>query len=143
VYGTLCYHKFFCIETSLEHGISTLEIRGGAFPQVSGIIFKYELGKSAGNRIREVLIAGKVIDPEGYYVVATNDFLAAGGDGYQAFGEAIRADGDFTSVGGTVHSGAIVYNDAGRWIRDVVVEHLSGQESIAPVVEGRIVELHP
>ena len=41
--------------------------------------------------------------PKGQYVVATNDFLAAGGDGYLAFGEALKAGAGFREQGGRPH----------------------------------------
>jgi hypothetical protein len=70
--------------------------------------------------------------------VATNDFLAAGGDGYQAFREAIRQAPDFEILGGTIRSGNLVYNDAGRWLRDVVVSEVSREKKVNPALEGRI-----
>jgi len=35
----------------------------------------------------------------------------------------------------------VSYRDAGRWLRDVVVESILEAKRIAPVVEGRIVEI--
>lgn len=49
----------------------------GAFLQVAGATWKSE-----GGKLTEVLIGGKPVDPEKVYKVVTNDYMAAGGDGY-------------------------------------------------------------
>ncbi len=126
------------IQDALEYGLSGIEAKEGRFPQVSGISFTYSLTRQAGKRIGTITIAGKPIEPSRQYTVATNDFLAAGGDGYQVFREAIRQASDFEIVGGTIKSSNIVYNDAGRWLRDVVVLEVSKEKKIGPAVEGRI-----
>lgn len=74
----------------------------GAFPQVSGVQFTidttvpYENGEmypnstyyapaKPGSRIKNVTVNGQPLDLNAEYVVATNDFTAAGGDTYGAF----------------------------------------------------------
>lgn len=74
----------------------------GAFPQVSGVQFTidttvpYENGEmypnstyyapaKPGSRIKNVTVNGKPLDLSAEYVIATNDFTAAGGDTYGAF----------------------------------------------------------
>ncbi|ODN30557.1 bifunctional UDP-sugar hydrolase/5'-nucleotidase [Fervidobacterium thailandense] len=52
----------------------------GAFLQVAGCTYKSE-----GGKLVEVLVGGKPIDPEKVYKVVTNDYMAAGGDGYSMF----------------------------------------------------------
>jgi len=130
------------LREALEHGVARVEDGAGAFPQVSGIAFVYDPSAPAGSRVREVRIGDQPLDPAREYSVATNDFLAAGGDGYTAFGDAIRASSDFTAICGLLQGEKLVYSDAGRWLRDVVVDHLKEQTRIAPAVEGRITELH-
>ncbi|MEJ5256745.1 MAG: 5'-nucleotidase C-terminal domain-containing protein [Fervidobacterium sp.] len=49
----------------------------GAFLQVAGATWKAE-----GGKLTELLIGGKPVDPEKIYKVVTNDYMAAGGDGY-------------------------------------------------------------
>ncbi|HOW55976.1 MAG TPA: 5'-nucleotidase C-terminal domain-containing protein [Syntrophorhabdaceae bacterium] len=128
------------VKDALEYGLSGIEAKEGRFPQVAGLSFTYSTKQPAGSRIKDVFVNGKSIDPEKQYVVATNDFLAAGGDGYQVFREAIRQSQDFAIIGGTIKSGNIVYNDAGRWLRDVVVKAVEEKKNISPSVEGRIRE---
>jgi 2',3'-cyclic-nucleotide 2'-phosphodiesterase (5'-nucleotidase family) len=126
---------------ALEHGVAGVESKAGAFPQVSGIIFSYDPAAPAGSRVKKVMIDGKPLDPIREYSVATNDFLAAGGDGYTAFGDAIRSSSDFAVIGGMLKGEKLVYSNSGRWIRDVVVDWLREQGKIAPSVENRITEL--
>ncbi len=73
----------------------------GGFPQVSGIVFTvdttktYDQGEAypgstyyAPASIQRVTIqsvGGKPFDPDAVYTIATNDFMAAGGDTYYAF----------------------------------------------------------
>ncbi|MCX5908519.1 MAG: 5'-nucleotidase C-terminal domain-containing protein, partial [Deltaproteobacteria bacterium] len=90
--------------------------------------------------IKEVLIAGQPIDMSKEYSVATNDFLAAGGDGYKAFGEAVKSSKDFAVIGGMMKGEKVFYSDAGRWLRDVVVEYIREKQTITPRVERRITE---
>ncbi|MGZ3494736.1 MAG: bifunctional metallophosphatase/5'-nucleotidase [Thermodesulfobacteriota bacterium] len=129
------------IRDALEHGVSGVEDEEGRFPQVSGLTFKYSSSQKRGSRIEAVFIVGKPIDPGREYIVATNDFLAAGGDGYRSFEEATRSSKDFSVTGGTMKGERVVYSDSGRWLRDVVVEYIKEKKKIAPKVEGRIIEV--
>lgn len=129
------------IRQALEHGVARVEEGAGAFPQVSGMTFRYDPGGPAGSRVLEVAIGGRPLEPAREYAVATNDFLAAGGDGYAAFGDAIRGSADFAVVGGMMKGEKLVYSDAGRWLRDVVIDSLREQGTVAPTVEGRITEV--
>jgi len=130
------------IRDALEHGVSAVEEEEGRFPQVAGLTFKYSPSDQRGSRVKEVLIARKPMETDREYTVATNDFLAAGGDGYKAFGEAINASRDFSIIGGMMKGERVVYSDSGRWLRDVVVEYLKEMKRVAPTVEGRIIEVH-
>jgi len=129
------------IKEALEHGVSAVEDEEGRFPQVSGLTFKYSPTEKRGSRVKEVYIAGKPIDPDRTYIVATNDFLAVGGDGYKAFGEAIKSSRDFPAIGGMMKGEKVVYSDSSRWVRDVMVEYIKEKKRIAPAVEGRIIEI--
>ena len=73
----------------------------GGFPQVSGIMFTVDTAKAydAGslypdstyhapksiNRVTIQSVGGKAFDAKAVYTIATNDFMAAGGDTYYAF----------------------------------------------------------
>jgi 5'-nucleotidase/UDP-sugar diphosphatase len=129
------------IREALEYGFSGIEEDAGRFPQVSGLKITYSPSAPKGSRIRELLIEGGPVDPLKEYRVATNDFMAAGGDGYKAFGEAIRSSKDFEVIGGMMKGEKVAYSDAGRWIRDVVIDYIRARGKIAPRVEDRIVEV--
>ena len=71
--------------TALENGVSEVEGTAGRFPQISGATFKYDPAAPAGARILEVTVGGQPLDPARMYVVAINDFIGGGGDGYEVF----------------------------------------------------------
>ena len=93
---------------TLEHGVSGIENGEGRFPQVSGIRFAFDPTRPVGKRILSVSVDGKPLDTSKEYTVATLDFIAAGGDGYTAFGKAIRSSGDFSEVAGAMKSSRLV-----------------------------------
>lgn len=129
------------IKDALEHGVSAIADDAGRFPQVSGIRFTYSRSAPLGQKVKEMTISGNALVLENDYIVATDDFLAAGGDGYKAFGEAVRASKDFAILGGAVMGEKLVYNNSGKWLRDVVIDYIREKKVIEPVVEGRILEM--
>jgi len=129
------------VREALEHGLSAIDEGAGRFPQVSGISFSYNRSAAVGSRVRELMIAGLPAEPAREYTIATDDFLAAGGDGYKVFGEAVRASKDFADVGGTLKGERLVYSNAGKWVRDVIADHIKAVKIIAPTVVGRIREV--
>ncbi len=73
------------LKAALEHGFSVYPEANGGFPHVAGLTVKFDAKKEAGSRITEVLVAGKALDENKEYTLATNDFLVAGGDDYKMF----------------------------------------------------------
>ena len=65
---------------ALENGVSRVEDVNGRFPQVSGLSFTFDPSKDAGSRIEEVSVGGAPLDLGKMYTVATNNFIAAGGE---------------------------------------------------------------
>ena len=108
---------------------------------MSGLAFAYKPEAPPGKRVTEVTVGGEPLNPERVYAVATNDFLAAGGDGFEVLAAAL-AQGGVQSVGGLLRSEQLVYNDSATWMRDVVIEDLKAKGKVAPRVEGRIREVH-
>jgi 2',3'-cyclic-nucleotide 2'-phosphodiesterase (5'-nucleotidase family) len=129
------------IRETLEHGVSAIDEGAGRFPQVSGIAFTFNRHAQAGSRVKDVFIGGHPLVADREYTVATNDFLAAGGDGYKAFGDAVKSSKDFAVIGGAMKGEKLVYINAGKWIRDVVIEYMKSQREISTKVEGRIREV--
>jgi 2',3'-cyclic-nucleotide 2'-phosphodiesterase (5'-nucleotidase family) len=126
------------IQSALEHGVARLEEPAGSFPQVSGLTFTYSRSAPAGGRVKDVTVGGRPLDPQKEYVVATNDYLVAGGDGYTVFGEALKSAGDYANLGGALTSSKLAYNDPGTWLRDLVITAIQARKTIAPQTDGRI-----
>lgn len=70
---------------ALEHGTSAYPQQKGAFPQVAGITYAIDLSREAGSRVTDVRVGGEPVEAEKIYKLATNDFLAVGGDEYTMF----------------------------------------------------------
>ena len=68
---------------AMEHGLSKYPETNGGFPQIGGGKLVFDPAKEAGSRVDEMEINGKAIEPDKKYTLVTNDFLAAGGDGYE------------------------------------------------------------
>ncbi len=148
VYGALPFDNYMVavkltgreLRETIEHGVSKIGEEAGRFPQVSGLSFVYNPLEPPGRRVKEILVGGSPLVSGREYVVATNDFLAAGGDGYRAFGDAVRSSKDFAVVGGMMKGERLTYSDPSRWLRDVVIESIRSRGRISPRVEGRIRE---
>jgi len=110
------------IWAALENGVSEVEISAGRFPQVSGLTFKADLRKPKGQRVTEVIIAGKPLDRAATYTLATNDYMYGGGDGYVMLKEAKPLLG--------VRDAKLMAND--------VMAYIAAAKSVAVKVEGRI-----
>jgi 2',3'-cyclic-nucleotide 2'-phosphodiesterase (5'-nucleotidase family) len=75
------------ILAAMEHGLSAYPEAQGFFPHIAGMEVKFDASKEAGNRVTEIMINGELLDESKTYTMATNDFLAAGGDNYTMFGD--------------------------------------------------------
>lgn len=111
----------------LENGVSQVNPDGtaadGRFPQVSGFNFTFDSTLPAGSRVVSVELTDGTPIPsdDTVFSLATNDFVNAGGDGYE-----VLADGQ----GVTRELMATVFQ-----------EHIEAQGTITPTVEGRITNL--
>ncbi|WP_079911154.1 5'-nucleotidase C-terminal domain-containing protein [Paenibacillus sp. 32352] len=85
------------IVAALELGVSSYPEPLGGFPHVGGVTFTLDAGKPSGQRVSDVLVKGQPIEPDKVYVLATNDFMAAGGDQYTMFKDYPIAN-DFSSL---------------------------------------------
>ncbi len=79
------------LKEMLEVGVSLMPEASGAFPQISGFCFTYDISREVGNRVTGAVrqaadgsCSGDAIDfsENATYTLATNDFTASGGDGY-------------------------------------------------------------
>jgi 2',3'-cyclic-nucleotide 2'-phosphodiesterase (5'-nucleotidase family) len=109
------------IKAALERSVSEYPNQLGAFLQVSGLSFEFDPAKAPGERVVSVLVDNKPLDEKKIYTVATNDFIAAGGDGYDMLKDA-----------------KVIFS-SGEMLRDVFVRYVKQADKVSPAVEGRIV----
>lgn len=88
--------------------------------QVSGLKVEFDTSKPAGSRVVAAEIGGKPLEPATDYKVATNDFLAAGGDQFNPF-----KNGKNVSFGVPV--------------RDAVVDYIRRNSPIGARIQDRII----
>ena len=110
------------LREAIEHGVSTVEEGHGRFPQVSGMRYAYDPDAPAGDRVTEITVGGEPLTADVTYELATNDFVAGGGDGYEMFTE----------------SDVLVPDDEGTLLSALAIEAIQEAEVIAPETEGRI-----
>lgn len=110
------------VKAALENGVSQIEEKAGRFPQVSGLTFTYNSKADVGARIDAVKIGGKPLDPKAVYKVATNDYMAGGGDGYDA-----------------MKKGKTLIDASGAtYMATMVMDYIAANAPVSPKVEGRI-----
>ena len=88
---TVCEITPADVYAALEHGYSMLPEENGAFSQTD-LRVVYSASAPAGERIRRVYAGDTLLDrndTQTLYKVASNDFMAAGGDGYTMFGRVL------------------------------------------------------
>lgn len=73
---------------ALENSVSQLPQAHGRFLQVSGLTVTYDLSAPTGNRVREVTVGERPLEAARRYSVATDSFMADGGDGFTMFAAA-------------------------------------------------------
>jgi 5'-nucleotidase/UDP-sugar diphosphatase len=67
---------------------ATIQQGAGGFPQFSGEV-RYTIDKTQGNGvIKDLTIGGAPVDPNRTYRFCTNDYILAGGDGYEVMKKA-------------------------------------------------------
>jgi 2',3'-cyclic-nucleotide 2'-phosphodiesterase (5'-nucleotidase family) len=114
------------LKAFLERGVSAMPGADGRFAQVSGLCFTYDINATAGSRVTEAVrqaadgsCTGAAVDIGGTasYTVATNDFMANGGDGYPV---------------------VIAKATTREFIDQVVADHVEAVGTISPSIQGRI-----
>jgi 5'-nucleotidase/UDP-sugar diphosphatase len=104
--------------------IGTIPQGAGGFPQFSGEV-RYTIDKTPGQEkgvIRNLTIGGAPVDPNKMYRFCTNDYILAGGDGYEVMK---RAENPFNT------SLLLSY---------VVIEYIKAQGGlISPSTDGRLI----
>ncbi|MEG0817678.1 bifunctional metallophosphatase/5'-nucleotidase [Cetobacterium sp.] len=72
------------LQKAVENGLRTYPESLGAMTQVAGMTVKFNVKNPAYRKVLEIRVGDEKLDPNKNYVVATNDFMAAGGDGYSS-----------------------------------------------------------
>ena len=110
------------VRQALENGVSRAAHPSGRFPQVSGLAFSFDGRKPPGERVTRVTVGGAPLEDGGTYTLATNDFLARGGDDYRVF-----------------KSGEVLIDSAsGELMAGQLIDHIVAAGTVAPRIEGRI-----
>lgn len=111
------------LREALENGFSLIEAGAGRFPQVSGMTVEVDRNAAPGSRVVTVTVGGAPLDPAGTYTLATNDFMANGGDGYAMFVGAPQIISPIDAV----------------LMASQVINYIELMGTVSPAVEGRIV----
>ncbi len=111
------------ILSALENGFSKIGVPAGRFPHISGFIVVADGAAPPGARVKTVTIDGEALDPSRDYRLATNDFMARGGDGFGM----LAGKSEVTKDSGT------------RLVALDVIGYAESQKLIDAKVEGRIV----
>lgn len=115
------------LKDHLENGVAAMPDVDGAFAQVSGLCFTYDLDAAAGDRVVEAVFqnddgtcSSDAVDltDATTYTVAMNDFMSSGGDDYP-----VTIDRAVTRE----------FMDA------VVADYIESLGTISPTIDGRIV----
>ncbi|MBZ9680469.1 MULTISPECIES: 5'-nucleotidase C-terminal domain-containing protein [unclassified Mesorhizobium] len=113
----------------LEGGLSQIEDGAGRFPQVAGLKYSFDrsVAPNAG-RVKSVEVmengAWTPINPTKDYLVATNNYVRQGGDGYKVFAEKAKNAYDY-----------------GPGLEQVVADYLGAHRPYTPKLDGRITEI--
>ena len=114
------------LKTMLENGVSQMPTAAPRFPQVSGLCFSYDVNALPGSRVLAAVrqapngtCTGTAVDfaAGAAYMLAENDFMAGGGDGYPNFAGRPTA---------------------GARLDQIVDDYLISHMPITPVIQGRI-----
>jgi 5'-nucleotidase/UDP-sugar diphosphatase len=110
------------IKEALENGFSQVEEVAGRFPHISGMTVEVDLKKPAAERVVSVMVGGEPLDEAKTYTLATNDFVARGGDGYTAFADATN----------------LIDPVDAQLMASQVIDYVAEMGTVAPEPEGRI-----
>lgn len=116
---------------ALENGVSRAENPDndgtGRFPQVAGLRYSWNPNQPVGSRIVSVEVKNadgsySPIDMNATYKITSNDFMRAGGDGYEVFVNARNA------------------YDFGTALDEAVQAYIADRSPVAPELEGRVTQ---
>ncbi|SCY62375.1 5'-nucleotidase C-terminal domain-containing protein [Rhizobium sp. NFACC06-2] len=118
------------IRAALENGVSQIDDGAGRFMQVSGLKYSFDRSKPAGGRVVSVEVkegdAFVPLDPAKTYIVAANNYVRTGGDGFKVFA-----------------TKAINAYDFGPNLEEAVAAYITANSPYKPYTDGRISEVTP
>ncbi|MGP2493721.1 5'-nucleotidase C-terminal domain-containing protein [Mesorhizobium sp. PUT5] len=116
------------LREALENGVSQLDQGAGRFLQVAGLKYAFDGSQPVQSRIKsvEVMENGNWVplDPQKDYLVAANNYVRQGGDGYKVFADKARNAYDY-----------------GPGLEQTVADYLGAHSPYTPGLEGRITEI--
>lgn len=110
------------LKTILENGVSKIDENAGRFLQTSGLNYEYDPKAPIGARITQIQFQGQDIDPDKIYRVATNNYMANGGDGFKMLPAMERLKNP----------------NSGSLISLRVMAYIAVKGKVSPQLEGRI-----
>ncbi|MFS8124246.1 5'-nucleotidase C-terminal domain-containing protein [Rhizobium sp. BR 250] len=118
------------IRAALENGVSQIDDGAGRFMQVSGMKYSFDRSKPAGSRVVSVEVkegdSFVPLDPAKTYIVAANNYVRTGGDGFKVFA-----------------TKAINAYDFGPNLEEAVAAYITANSPYKPYTDGRISEVTP
>lgn len=112
------------LRAALEHGLGSLPGASGAFPQVAGFQVVFDSSLPVGSRVLSMTREdGTPITDADTLVLATNNFLSAGGDGYD-----MLADPNATTLG---------------LLTSAIGDFITGAGLVTPYFDCRVVDQNP
>ncbi|MCZ7892269.1 MULTISPECIES: 5'-nucleotidase C-terminal domain-containing protein [Agrobacterium] len=118
------------IRAALENGVSQIDDGAGRFMQVSGLKYSFDRSKPAGSRVVSVEVkegdAFVPLDPAKTYIVAANNYVRTGGDGFKVFA-----------------TKAVNAYDFGPNLEEAVAAYITANSPYKPYTDGRISEVTP
>jgi 2',3'-cyclic-nucleotide 2'-phosphodiesterase (5'-nucleotidase family) len=106
----------------LERSVAAYPRESGGFLHLSGATLVFDPARPGGQRVVRVTVGPAPLDPARRYTVATNSYLARGGDGYAML----------------VGAPLLVGPEDGPGLAETLIDALERAGPVAPRVEGRI-----
>ncbi len=110
------------LQAAMETSVGRVEEKQGRFMQVSGMTLVYDPKAAAGKRVVEIKVGGQPLDPNKIYKVATNEYVAGGGDGFEVLKKGKQ----------------LIDESSAKLMASQVIDYVTAKGSVSPKIEGRI-----
>jgi len=111
------------LKETMETSVGQVEEKQGRFMQVSGMTLVYDPKAERGKRVVEIKVGGQPLDPNKIYKVATNEYVASGGDGFDVLKK----------------GKSMIDESAAKLMASQVIDYVAAKGTVSPKIEGRIV----